>query len=50
MKSLSNLVLFVVLAIVFHQSSSFETDIRDEILKAYNSAKERLAPSGKSKV
>jgi hypothetical protein len=49
MKSLSVLVIFVALATVFHQSSSFETDIRDEILKAHDKAKERLGPLGKSK-
>lgn len=44
MKSLSILVIFVALTTLFHQSSSSETDIRDEILKAYDKAKERLGP------
>lgn len=49
MKILSNLVIFVALATLFHQSSGLETDIREEILKAYEKAKDRLAPYGKSK-
>lgn len=51
MKSLSNVVIFVALATLFHQSSGnvHVKHIRDEILKAHNEAKERRAPSGKSK-
>jgi hypothetical protein len=49
MNSLSYLVIFVALATLFHQSSSNENHIRDRILKAHHEAKERLAPSGKSK-
>jgi hypothetical protein len=49
MKSLSYLVIFVALATLFHQSSCNENHIREKILKAHNEAKERLAPSGKSK-
>jgi hypothetical protein len=51
MTSLSNVVIFVALATLFHQSSGNEhvKHIRDQILKAHNEAKERLAPSGKWK-
>jgi len=49
MKSLSILVIFVALAALFHQSSGNEDEIRDKILKAYEEAKERRAPFGKSK-
>jgi len=44
MKSLSNLVIFVVLATLFHQSSGNKHHIREKILKAHDEAKERLAP------
>ena len=49
MKSLSKVVIFVALATLFHQSSGIEIDIREEILKAYEKAKDRLAPYGKWK-
>jgi len=44
MKSLSSLVIFVALATLFHQSSGNEHQIRNKILKAYEDAKEKLAP------
>jgi len=49
MKSLSNLVIFVALATLFHQSSGNKHHIRDKILKAHEEVKEKLAPYGKSK-
>lgn len=49
MKNLSYLVIFVALATLFVQSSGNEKHIRSKILKAHDEAKERLAPSGKSK-
>jgi hypothetical protein len=49
MKTLSNLVIFLALATLFHQSSGNVQHIRDRILKAHEKAKERLHPSGKSK-
>lgn len=50
MKSLSTLVIFVALATLFHQSSGQDADIRERIVKAHEKAKERLGPSGKSKI
>ena len=49
MKRLSYVVIFVALVTLFHQSSGNEKHIREKILKAHDEAKERLAPSGKSK-
>jgi len=49
MKSLSNVVIFVALATLFHQSSGNENYIRNKILKAHEEAKKRLEPFGKSK-
>jgi hypothetical protein len=50
MKNLSKLVIFVALATLFHQSSGHDDHIRHKIVKAHENAKERLDPSGKSKI
>jgi hypothetical protein len=49
MKNLATLLIFVALATLFHQNSSIEIDIKDEIFKAYDKPKEKLNLSGKSK-
>jgi hypothetical protein len=48
MESLPRFVIVAVLAILFGQSCCFGTDVRNEILKAYDKVKDSFTGSGKS--
>jgi hypothetical protein len=49
MKSISNLMIIVLLAIVFGQTRGFEHGMRGDILRAYRHAKEGRISSGEPK-